>query len=293
MTAFGAMAGSIEAFWATAKSPTGPTPASPGARLMNLVAHQDDDLLFLSPALLNAIRANASVRTVFLTAGDAGEGIAYWSAREQGVQAAYARMAGVRDVWSHSTVNAAGRSAEVFTLSALPSISLVFLRLPDGALDGSGNIAYHYQSLQKLYTGSIPEISAVDGSATYTRSSLISSLAAHMASYRPTAIHTQDYVGHFGDGDHSDHHATAYFAQLANQQYLAPHRFVGFEDYGTAQRPANVAAADRSAKIRAFEAYANYDNHVCRPWSACAGTTFSPWVARQYVVGVIPARSAS
>src|ERR1700694_2302046 len=39
---------------------------------LNIVAHEDDDLLFLSPDLLHAIQAGRAVRTVFVTAGDSG-----------------------------------------------------------------------------------------------------------------------------------------------------------------------------------------------------------------------------
>lgn len=260
---------------------------------MNVVAHEDDDLLFLSPDLLDAVSAGECVRTVFVTAGDTGNGIAYWQARQLGSEAAYAEMAGVRDLWTHSTERAAGKSVEVDVLSARPTISLVFLRLPDGTPNGSGDAVYGHQSLQKLYTGSITEITTADDSATYTRTGLIATLAALMTGFHPTAIHTQDYVGRFGDGDHSDHHATAYFARLANEEYIAPHRFVGFQGYGTAQRPANVSGTDLAAKIRAFQVYASYDRYVCRPWRACRGTIFARWIARQYVIGTIPARSGS
>lgn len=58
---------------------------------LNIVAHQDDDLLFLSPDLINDIASGRSVRTVFLTAGDAGNGRDYWISRQAGSQAAYSK----------------------------------------------------------------------------------------------------------------------------------------------------------------------------------------------------------
>src|SRR5262245_7566617 len=49
---------------------------------MAFVAHEDDDLLFLSPDILHAIQAgDTCVRTVYLTAGDAGNDESYWSGR--------------------------------------------------------------------------------------------------------------------------------------------------------------------------------------------------------------------
>ncbi len=45
-----------------------------GDRDLSIVAHEDDDLLFLSLDLPKRIQAGDSVRTIFLTAGDAGLG---------------------------------------------------------------------------------------------------------------------------------------------------------------------------------------------------------------------------
>ncbi|KAL4800236.1 hypothetical protein BDV19DRAFT_384595 [Aspergillus venezuelensis] len=61
-------------------------------QVLNIVAHQDDDLLFLSPDLLHYIQTNHEVRTVFLSAGDSGREASYWQDREEGVRTAYALM---------------------------------------------------------------------------------------------------------------------------------------------------------------------------------------------------------
>src|SRR6185437_16971348 len=68
--------------------------SAPGG-LLNIVAHEDDDLLFLSPSLLHAIQGGGPIRTIFVTAGDAGSSSTYWNGRQNGIQAAYAQMAGV------------------------------------------------------------------------------------------------------------------------------------------------------------------------------------------------------
>lgn len=75
-----------------------------------------DDLLFLSPDLLHDIQAGRCVRTVYLTAGDAGRGERYWLGREDGVRAAYAQMAGVADRW---TVSDAGQAEHPILLATL------------------------------------------------------------------------------------------------------------------------------------------------------------------------------
>jgi LmbE family N-acetylglucosaminyl deacetylase len=252
---------------------------------LNIVAHEDDDLLFLSPDLLHAIQSGRNVRTIFVTAGDAGEDANYWGGREAGAQAAYALMCGVTNSWTQSDAGITGYPIPVFTLIEHPSVSLAFMRLPDGNLDGSGFASTNYESLEKLWTGAISTIDAVDDSSSYTKATLTSVLASLMTTFQPDAVNMQDYVGTFGDGDHSDHHATAYFTQSALQRYTTPYSFTGYKDYSTASLPANVTGADLTAKQNAFYIYGQHDSHVCSSTSECSGTDYALWLQRQYTVG--------
>ena len=54
---------------------------------IQIIAHQDDDLLFQSPDLLRDVDAGRCVRSVFVTAGDSGYGNDYWQSREEGAEA--------------------------------------------------------------------------------------------------------------------------------------------------------------------------------------------------------------
>ena len=83
-------------------------------------------------------------------------------------EAAYAEMAGVANTWTQSDAGVAGHPMPVMTLSADPNLSLVFMRLPDGNVDGSGFAAQNFESLQKLYTGAVSQMTTVDGSSSYT-----------------------------------------------------------------------------------------------------------------------------
>ena len=58
--------------------------ACPQGTTLNFVAHEDDDLLFLSPDLLHDLHNGKCVTTVLLTAGDAGDVSSYWLGREDG-----------------------------------------------------------------------------------------------------------------------------------------------------------------------------------------------------------------
>ena len=105
-----------------------------GCSDLYIVAHEDDDLLFMNPDIHNSIRAGNKVRVVYVTAGDASGVIvneSYWRGREDGSRAAYAAMAArpVSD-WVMGTPMIGGRHLQVNTLNGT-NVSLVFLRLPD------------------------------------------------------------------------------------------------------------------------------------------------------------------
>jgi LmbE family N-acetylglucosaminyl deacetylase len=258
--------------------------ATTGATL-NIVAHEDDDLLFLNPDLLHAIQAGRKVRTIFLTAGDGGADSDYWEGREIGIKAAYAQMSEVANIWTQADAGIAEHRIPVFTLSAYPSVSLAFMRLPDGNFDGSGFPSTRYETLRKLWTDTIATIHAIDGSSSYSKATLISTLTALISSFQADQINTQDYLGSYGDGDHSDHHSVAYLVQAAVKRYTTPHSFKGYEHYNTFFFPANIRGADLTAKQKAFYTYAQNDKLVCNSPSSCANTDYAVWLQRQYTIG--------
>ncbi|MGP4033815.1 DUF7402 domain-containing protein [Pseudarthrobacter sp. 1C304] len=259
-------------------------PGCPAGSTMNIVAHQDDDLIFQSPMLLSAVRDGLCVRTVYLTAGDANDSEDYWSAREDGVKAAYAHLAGVPDAWSVSDAGVAGHPIPVATLDGAARLSLAFMRLPDGHRDGRGGSNYGYQSVQKLYSGAIGTITAVDRSSSYTLAGLQGTLLALMNSYQPDRISTLDFAGTYGDGDHSDHHSVAYLAHAAQQQYSTAHTITGYQGYGTSQRPSNVFDPDLSDKTEAFLVYAQHDSKTCTTALDCSNNSIGKWLSRSYTV---------
>ncbi|WFR66467.1 PIG-L family deacetylase [Curtobacterium flaccumfaciens] len=183
------------------------------------------------PSCVPSIDAGKCVRSVIVTAGDAGNPAWYWQGREDGLMASYADIGGVDPDWVTGTLVVDGRSLRTETLSTDPRLSLVFMELPDGNVDGSGFAADGSQSLQKLYQGDVPSMHTVTGAlhaATYTLSDLRATLLGVVEDYAPSAIHTLDHAGHYGDGDHSDHHTVAYLTDTAQQQYQAAHSFTGY-----------------------------------------------------------------
>lgn len=265
---------------------------------VQVVAHEDDDLLFMNPDIQGDIRAGRCVRTVYLTAGDAGRDVGYWSARETGERAAYATMSGRPNAWSDATATVEGRELHVSRLTGT-RVELVFLRLPDG-FDGRGSDRYGAQSLHKLWEGQIGRITTVDGSAGYTRAELVSVVLGLLTQAGADVVRMQDFRGDSGaigvdggDRDHHDHHAAAYFAYAAQRLLVAPHRTTAYRGYSVSELPANVAGADLELKKATFYAYGAFDELLgCRDDASCdadptAGggpSAYRPWLQRRYEV---------
>lgn len=249
---------------------------------MNIVAHQDDSLLFQSPDLFHDIQSGHCTITVFTTAGDAGSGEAYWLSREDGAKAAYAQMAGVANTWTQADAGIAGHPIPVFTLAADPNVSMIFLRLPDGGVDGGG--LSNPVSLKKLWEGSITSLTAIDSSSSYSKQDLIDTFAALYTKYQPSRINTQNYLGSFSGVDHSDHVATGYFSRSAHTLYTTPHTIYAYEGYDSLLSTANVFGTDLDAKISSFFTYTPFDSHACQSFEACAGA-YDEWLNRQYIAG--------
>ncbi|WIB41461.1 PIG-L family deacetylase [Curtobacterium sp. MCLR17_058] len=273
-------------------TPTGGTAAAnadcSAGRVLTMVAHADDDLLFSGTELRADIDAGKCVRSVIVTAGDAGKPAWYWQSRENGLMASYASIAGVSSNWTAGQLSVASHTLRTATLTTAPRLSLVFLELPDGNIDGSGFAATGSESLEKLSEGQISTIHTVAGAAQPTSFSLTdlrATFSGLVTGYAPTEIHTLDHGGTYGDGDHSDHHTVAYLADQAQSAYTAAHTFTGYLGYPIADRPSNLSSAQTAAKAAAFFAYAAYDGETCGSTSACASRPEGSWLSRQYAVG--------
>ncbi len=246
-----------------------------------IATHPDDDLLFMSPDLLHDVQSGRCVRTVYASAGDAGNGEWYWSSRESGIRAAYAAMAGVANSWTVTDAGISGRSIRMQTLTAAPWVSIAFLRLPDG-IGSAGSSAYGYESLTKLRSGSIPSITAVDDSATYTLAGLTDTFRELMTDFRPTTVRTHDWVVPADTSDHLDHIAVALMAKSADSGYATAHTINSYQAYDTADRAQNVTGTDLTGKESSFVAYAAYDSYMCA--TTCPDSEYATWLRRQYIV---------
>ena len=242
------------------------TSGTPPRRVLNVVAHEDDDLLFLNPDLQNDITQGAFVRTVFVTAGPQWfiypDGTADWRVREDGILSAYAKMANVnvpfsRDLWTASTVPASGYNVRLYTLKSAPNVSVVFLRLAMG--------------IQDLWYGVIPqlgivnygdraEISGYNGNLIVNKFQLVDVLRDLVVGFETSQIRTLDAIELSGH-EHPEHVAAARLTVAANALLPTPLPITLYRSYNVVNEAINLPAASIASKTAAFAAYATIDTH--------------------------------
>src|SRR5579859_7853200 len=156
----------------------------PRSQDLVIVAHQDDDLLFMQPDLGDAIRRGEPTTIVYVTAGDGGSGLGAATSRVIAAKAAYSWVAGSRD-WRCTWISLAGHAAQRCDLPAV-SLALVFLGYPDGGIAGDRGT-----SLLRLWEGAIERADTVAAHRTsYDRPGLIAAVSEVIGRVRPTTIRT-------------------------------------------------------------------------------------------------------
>lgn len=261
-----------------------PSPACNGKTILSIAAHEDDDLLFMNPDLLHNLHGGGCLRTVYLTAGDAGLSSSYWLGREKGAEAAYDSMAGHTSLWIERYVEV--NSHEYIKMASPrgnPSITLIFIELPDGNIPGTGFLRTHNESLSKLETGTVSRLDSVGGTSHYTKSDLTNLLVSLMGYFHPDQVGTQTPLNMSSvHSDHTDHTTTGQFSAAAYGIYAHNIPIVYYTGYPIDQLPTNISGQDLTDKSAAFYAYATHDTLVCKTPGQCASGPYPGWLARQY-----------
>ncbi len=249
-------------------------------RSLQVVAHQDDDLLFMNPDVQRDIDANRCTLTVYLTAGDAGEGASYWQERENGPRAAYALMADAGNKWTATTKTFGSYKIDYETLDDRPETALAFVRGPDGG--GGGFPSNNYENLISLYEGRLAQVHSVDGANTYTKAGLTSMLLDVMNQFQPDTIRTMDWSDKNIGADHSDHRTAAYLTHDAHKLYKTPHSIYAYQAYADDTLPTNVSTTGDDRKLQIFMAYAVHDSKVCPTVAECTNGVYDVRSFRVY-----------
>ncbi|GAB3911405.1 hypothetical protein GCM10029964_117220 [Kibdelosporangium lantanae] len=231
-----------------------PLAFAPTVRYMQVIAHADDDLLFMNPDLVAGIRAGTPTTGVYLTGGetDKPDPQAYTARRQAGTRAAYAQMAGVPDEWTAQRLDVdAHHSVEQYTMRARPQIHVVFVNLPENndprAVGGKEALVRLWNdetSLLRVGT-LVPVGGVVPRSYFYTHDELVQLLVNLFTRFQPTVVRSQDpdpdnrlLLDTPRFHDHPDHVMAARFTAAATQLYRGP-RFVSlnYRDYAMTELP--------------------------------------------------------
>jgi LmbE family N-acetylglucosaminyl deacetylase len=217
---------------------------------LTIVAHEDDDLLFMQPDLYEAVQGGAGVTTVYVTAGNSTHGVDYAESREQGLLAAYAEIAGANS-WSCGWIELSGHAAEHCRLD-VANLSLVFLGYPDGLQEGQAKA-----SLLHLWEGTIDHATTIGRkNTTYDQNGLITTLAGVIDTVQPKLVRTLEIAATHGY-DHSDHMlvgALALLATAASKQHPAMFSYRGYDATGEPE------TGDDALFARSADAFLHYQS---------------------------------
>jgi LmbE family N-acetylglucosaminyl deacetylase len=245
--------------------------------LITVVAHLDDDLLFVDPAITERLTAGWCITTVHLIGGANGANFAYVQTRERASRLAYARMAGVPNDWTETNVPIAGKLVHQMVLKAKPQVRLLELRLPGGAVRG-GRVPLGLLWEQHATLTTYP-LNA-DGSMRmqYDRDALSATLKAILAEASEIYTLNPDTVPFL---EHPDH---IYAARITRHVAQTLSKSVPIEyhiTYPTGDWPGNLPAAEIQRKRDIVASYFSIDgnefSHVFGEFQWDGN-----WVARRY-----------
>ena len=246
---------------ATAAATIAPAPEATPVRTrkttVNFVAHEDDDLLFLSPDIAADVQAGENVWVVYMTAGEVPPGnVEYANQRVEGERAAYARMARVANHWTSERVYFAGHELLSSTLNGT-HVRLIFTYIhAEDAAHGDS-----YGDLWRMRRDESFEASPLDGRAAYTHDEFVDTLRDIIYAANPDLIRTQNSA--FEEHDHIDHTSGAILAAEADTVDGATMiRRSEYYDYAIGGLDANWSGYWVNEKTAVWHTYVRYDRQV-------------------------------
>lgn len=275
------------------------TAAMPSAAVY-FSAHPDDFVLFMSPHF-DAPRNDTRTVFVFMTAGDAGLGkgptsAPYYAAREYGALRSIRFLADIYDTTVTSPVtDKVTISGHGIRRVTYKNTVAYFLRLPDGAVEGTGYPISSYASLMKLKTGETTSMRAVDGSTTYKGwNDLVATLTAlvrkEAAGSSNVWLDAHEPDAALSPGDHSDHQATG-LAVAAIQPSLPCTNLAYYVGYATSGL-VNLDLDDIETRSAAYGLYVSGVFEKGYPGSSIWEPGHKSWLAGM-VYRLVPGNGAA
>lgn len=245
-----------------------------------VLAHQDDDLIFMQPDLPEAIQRGEGLTNVYITAGNDKKGPDRANPRYTGLMAAYGAIAGDHD-WFCGWIELAGHVAQHCRLER-ENISLVFLAYPDGGIHGENP-----GSLRSLWEGRTQRATTVaDRTTSYDREELIATVAAILATAHPSTIHTLDLPATHGR-DHSDHLIVGALTGMAALRLDYEPTLFAHRGYDGTGEPANRSGAMLAAAVKNMSYYEAcvYGCGECGGPCDQIDHSHRAWIASRYALG--------
>ncbi|HEX4456307.1 MAG TPA: FG-GAP-like repeat-containing protein [Kofleriaceae bacterium] len=254
-------------------------PLAPGRDLV-LIAHQDDDLLFMQPDVIEAVRRGTGVTNVYVTAGNDNKGPGAADPRYQGLKEAYGAAAGDMN-WDCGWIEIAGHVAQHCRLAA-ENMSLLFLAYPDGGEEGQ-----FAGSLLQLWNGTIKSSTTVaDRTAVYDQPGLIATIAEIIGDVQPRVIRTLDVTSNHGH-DHVDHMIVGALALLAVATTAQHPDIVDYRGYDSVGEPINKIGPifdEIHAILGRYEACTSKCG-ACGTSCTTFDKSHNDWLGRRYAFG--------
>jgi LmbE family N-acetylglucosaminyl deacetylase len=252
-----------------------------GERFVQVVAHPDDDLLFMSPDLYAGVLGERPSVTVYLTAGEATAGlddrhdpVVYVQDRVEGLHEAYAYLARVRNSWRSEEMTAGRLLVQVDSLAERPRVTLIFVRLPDG---GDPRADGGRDALTRLWGGQACVHGFASGARPcVSRADVIGMLRALYVKYQANVVRTLDPDPPPGCRvcDHPDHVASARFAAAAAEGLKV--RLVSYRGYPMTSWAPNMTRRMCDLKSEVFRVYRRHD------YRASTHGHYRAWLERMY-----------
>jgi LmbE family N-acetylglucosaminyl deacetylase len=247
-------------------------------------AHQDDDLLFDQPDVLEDVQAGSGVTILYITAGNDRKGVAFVEDRQFGTMNGYGiAVDDSLEDWDCGWLTIADHPAQHCRLDDA-NLSLVFLGYPDGGIEGQ-----FPGSLLKLWQGEITSGTTVSRQPSgYSQDELIAAVADVIDQTRPQTMRVLDVASTHGQ-DHTDHMISAALALIAlAQSQVSPQHIVSYRGYNTLSEPVTKPdglLAPQLTSLEAYNACATSCGASCGGLCNTTSTQHQEWASRRYATG--------
>ncbi|WP_460156066.1 RICIN domain-containing protein [Pseudomonas sp. S2_H10] len=254
--------------------------ACSGNHLVSVVAHMDDDLLFVESGISEVLAQGGCVTVIFMVGGSSGAGFEYVLKRERASEKAYERMLGVRTEWAPSIIEVGLVSLRSVVATANSRLRLIFLRVKGGHVRG-GEVPLADMFDSNSHVVSWSYTNDVSGPANiYTKATLVMNLAKIIEGLGATKVYalnpdTTPYI------EHPDHIYSARFARAALRNVSRDIPVAYHETYPSAGGVASLSPEATQRKRDIAATYFHYEG--AEPVSSVfsEATWNGNWVARR------------